>query len=305
MPEALPELVWFSLLFFCFAFVWCARKLIAALFKPVFSVANIIPLIGPSLDSFLHSIESDVDNALGDIEHNIDALMGASWHRFAELNEWLWKELKKHTLIGQLLSAEIKALKHAYAFVRNLAHEAKSAVEHLPKQIRTLEREYKGIEHKVKALEKDFAHGIGDDVLPRLKSLDKEVTHIIHSTIPAIRAAESDADRAISDLYSWAKGKASLVGVGTFSVAVATALAALGLGWLRCSNNPFSKSKTPCSLWDDLAKLLGLAGILAVGFTFQEFVDAASEVAAGIGTFVGDLEAPFVAPLPPLPPPQG
>src|SRR5262249_24743452 len=156
-----------------------------------------------------------------------------------------------------------------------------------------------------KAIERDISRGIGDDVLPRLKTLDREISKLLHKTIPSIRAAERDADAAISDLYEWAKGKASLIGVGTFSLAVATALTALGLGWLRCSNNPFSKSKNACGLWDVLSKVLGLAGLLAVGFTFQEFVDAASEVAGGIGTFVGDLEAPFVTPLPPLPPPEG
>jgi hypothetical protein len=304
MPEAVPELVWFSLLFFAFAFVWSARKLLAAMFDPFISVLAHIPLFGGFSADFLKKMEQDIDNKLGSIEHGIDALMGASFHRFVELNEWLWREFKKHTLIGQLLSAEYSALTHAYEYLRGLAHRAVAVAESIPHSVRQLEREYHGIEHRVKTIEREIAHGIGDDVLPRLKTLDREIDRLEHKTIPAIRAAERDAEAAISDLYEWAKGKASLLGVGTFSLAVAAALAALGLGWLRCSNNPFSKSKAPCSLWDDLAKLLGLAGLLAIAFDFQEFVDAAETVASGIGGAVTSIEGTFPLALPPLPPPN-
>lgn len=304
MPEALPELVWFALLLFCFAFVWAARKVIHALFSAVFGLIPKAPVIGPALDSFLHGIERDVDNALGSVEAGIDGLMGASWHRFAELNRLLFHEFEKHALIGQLLAEAVSELTHGYHYVRNLAHEARALAEALPHRIKTLERELHGIEHGLKTFEREIRHGIGHDVLPRLKSLDHELSHIEHKTIPAIRAAERQADSAISNLYEWAKGKASLIGVGTFSVAVATALTALGLDWLRCKENPFRTAKDPCGLWTVLSKVLGLAGLLTVGFNFAEFVKAASEVAGGIGSFVGDLEAPFVAPLPPLPPPE-
>jgi hypothetical protein len=264
MPEALPELVWFSLLFFCFAFVWAARKLLAAMFDPFISVLSHIPLFGGFSADFLRTIEQDIDNHLGDIEHGIDALMGASWHRFAELNEWLWRELKQHTAIGQLLAWEVKQLAHAYSFVRNSVHDLAGLHTWVNSRLKGLEREYNGIEHRVKSIERELSHGIGDDVLPRLKTLDREIGRLEHKVIPGLRAAEREADAAISDLYEWAKGKASLLGVGTFALAVATALEALGLGGLRCPQFSNLLRKYGCGLGTLLDGIIGLLGALFV-----------------------------------------
>lgn len=305
MPEALPELVWFAVVLFCFAFVWTSRKLLTALFGGIASLVGHIPFVGGAVSDAVHSTNQAVANALGSVESGLDSLIGASFHRLAELNLWLWREFKRHAGLLNIVADEIRLLSFAYAHLHGLAHRALAFAESIPHRLHQVERKYYGIEHRVRTVERTIEHGIGHDVLPRIKSLDHELSHLEEKVIPSIRAAERDAAAAISDLYAWARGKASLLGVGTFTLAVATALTALGLGWLRCSSNPFTKSKNPCGLWSVLEKVLGLAGLLAVGFNFQEFVDAASEVAGGIGTFVGDLEAPFVAPLPPLPPPQG
>jgi hypothetical protein len=262
MPEALPELVWFSLLFFCFAFVWAARQVLASTFGAVIAVLAHIPLFGGFSADFLHTIEQDLDNKLGSIEHGIDALMGASWHRFAELNEWMWRELKQHTLIGQLIAWEVKELANAYHHLRNLAHDAHDIADVLRHPVRELQHLYHGIEQRVRQIEHDVSKGIGDDVLPRLKTLDREIGRIEHKVIPGLRAAEREADAAISDLYEWAKGKASLLGVGTFALAVATALEALGLGGLRCPQFSNLLRKYGCGLGTLLDGIIGLLGTL-------------------------------------------
>jgi hypothetical protein len=264
MPEALPELVWFSLLFFCFAFVWAARKVLGVIFEPFIGAVSWIPGLGGLTASGLRAVEQDLDNKLGSIEHGIDALMGASWHRFAELNEWMWRELKQHTLIGQLIAWEVKELANAYHHLRNLAHDAHDIADVLRHPVRELQHLYHGIEQRVRQIEHDVSKGIGDDVLPRLKTLDREIDRIEHKVIPSIRAAEREADAAISDLYEWAKGKASLLGVGTFALAVAAALEALGLGGLRCPQFSNLLRKYGCGLGTLLDGIIGLLGALFV-----------------------------------------
>ncbi len=304
MPEALPELVWFALLFFCFAFVWAARKLLTAMLSPIINLIGQIPLAGSAAAGFLVTIEQDIDSKLGSIEGGIDSLMGSSFHRLAELNEWLWTEFKRHTTIGWLLAQEVSLLTRGYEYLKGRANHAVSLAEAIPHDVRRIEREFTGIEHRVKTLEHKLAHGIGDDVLPRLKSLDKELGRLEHKTIPAIRAAEADAESAISDLYSWARGKAALIGVGTFAFAIAAVIGNDVFNLLKCDGAGAIARKYRCGLWNLLGNLLGLAAFLTIAFDFRQFVNASEEVATFIGGALGEFEGAFPLSLDPLPPPN-
>ncbi len=287
MPEALPELVPLALEFFCFALVWCARILAVAVLGIIADSVGNFPYLGDALRGAVKSVEQAVSNALGKVEHGIGSLVGETWHRFAQLNMWLWREFTQHSLIGWLLAQELSLLKHAYSYlhgrVSNLTHShtAQNA------RVKTLERELHGIERQVKTLEREVSHGIGDDVLPRLRTLDKEIAKIENSTIPAIRAAEADAADAISNLYEWARGKATLLGVGTFSLAVATALGALGLGNLRCPAFLRALGRSNCGLGNLLEDLLGL-------FADVLFLEAFCDYLPEIEKVVGVIEEPLV-----------
>lgn len=289
MQEAIPELTWFAVLMFCFAFVWTARKVIAVLLGPIIAVVASLPLVGGISADFLHTIEQDLDNKLGAIEHGIDKLMGASFHRFAELNDWLWREFKQHTLIGQLIAFEIRKLVDLYHYLRNLSHHNTAATEVVQHRTKTLERELHGIEHEVRELKRDYAKGIGDDVLPRLKTLDREIGRIEHKTIPAIRAAEADADTAIGNLYDWVKGKASIVGVGTFALAVASVIGANAFRLLRCPSFGNLGQKRGCGLWNDLDDLLSLVAIPLEIASLYELIGVAQTVTEEVTKGVEDL----------------
>src|SRR5207302_10643121 len=65
--------------------------------------------------------------------------------------------------------------------------------------------------------------------------------------------------------WDWLRSHPLSAATGVFAGAVAVALGRLGLGWLRCRSNPFTRSKNPCGLWADLGALLGLttAALLA------------------------------------------
>lgn len=288
MPEALPELVPLALLFLCFAFVWAARKLLAAMFGAVIDAVNAahIPYLGGYIHDGLHAMEQAIDNALGSVENGIDSLMGSCWHRFAQLNNWLWDEFKNHSLIGSLTAQLVGELTHGYHYLHNIALGNTQAHAHDAARIKSLEREYRGIEGQVKTLERDYSHGIGHDVLPRLKTLEREAARIENVQLPAAIAAQRQADSAISNLYDWAKGKASLIGVGTFSFAVAVALDALGLAALKCTNFKNLLGRFGCGLGTLLNDLLGLA---IAGIALESVCEFLPEVEAAFGAVAGPM----------------
>ena len=260
MPEALPELVWFALLLFCFAFVWAARKLIAGMFKPIIDGINAahVPYVSAAISGALGAVEQAISDALGSVEHGIDQLMGSSWHRLAELNMWLWREFTAHTTIGWLTAQIVSEVVHAYHYLRGQVHDLTHSHTATSARVKSLEKEYRGIEHKVKQLERDLSHGIGNDVLPRLKALEREAGRIENVELPAAVAAQDQAQSAIDNLYAWAKGKAALVGVGTFALAVSAALDAIGLSGLKCPSFLNSLKNRGCGLWNGLEDMLGL-----------------------------------------------
>lgn len=258
MPEAIPELIWFALLLFTFALVYVVRRFIEALFTPIIAAVGHVPLLGDALRGALVSVEQSISNALGHVENGLDALMGASWHRLAQLTDWLWKELKGHATLLATLAATLAGFGNVLAAIRALVHHSVNTGAGTTARVKTLERELHGIEHQVKTLERDVSKGIGHDVLPRLKSLDRELNRVENKTIPAIEAADAQASSAISDLWMWIHSHVVVAGTDSFAAAVAVALTALGLGGLRCPSFGRLLGKWGCGLGNLLDGLLGL-----------------------------------------------
>ena len=304
MPVVLPELVWFALLLFSFAVVYAARHLVEALFKPVIAVVGSIPGLGGALSSALSKIEQAISDAFGVVESKIDTALGASWHLTARYMDDLWHEIETHGRDILTLAELVAPFGSVIAAVRALAHGATSALHGIEHGVRDLRKLWQGIEHRVKQLEHDLTRGIGHDLRLSLKADEKELHHLERRVIPAIRGDVATVEGEVGSLYDWAKGKADLIGIGTFAVAVAAVLSTLGLDWLKCKENPFSQSKNPCGLWSVLGRVLGLAAFLTIAFDFREFVTASDEVAGFIGSAVSQFEGSFPLALDPLPPPE-
>ena len=278
MPEAIPELIWFALLLFLFAFVYVVRKLIEALFGPIIAAVGRIPLLGGALRGALSAVEQSISQALGSVEHGIDKLMGASFHRFAELNLWLWREIRGHASLLAQIASFIPGLGNVVAGLRALVHHFEHTNAHQGAKLKALDRELRGIEHEVKELKRDLSRGIGHDLRIHIKALEKELGHIEHKTIPAIQSDVATTDNAISNLYDWAKGKADLIGIGTFAGAVAAVLSKLGLDWIKCKEAKHLYDQRGCAMWSDLANLLGIAFIGAEIASLDELIGVAQSV---------------------------
>lgn len=282
MAEALPELVWLALLLFLFALVYVSRKFVHAIFSPIIDVASAVPGLGGLLSGALNNVAQSIDNALGSVEHDIDHLMGASWHRFAQLNEWLWRELRGHAVLIAQIAADLFGFGNVVADLRSLFHHSIAGSKGIDAKIKTLERELHGIEGQVKTLERDMTKGIGHDLRTHIKALERDLSHVEHKTIPAIQSDVATADSAISNLYEWAKGKADLLGVGTFAGAVAGVLSLVGLDWLACRSRNSVNGKSGCALWNDIEQLLGAAIVTGLALDLPALIREAQKVTPGI-----------------------
>ena len=279
---ALGGLIEIALLLFAFAFVWTSRKLIQALFGWLISFLESIPAIGKYLASPFHTVEQAVANALGTAENAIDAAIGASWHLLARYTEWLWMEIRGHAVLALEIVSGIYPLVAAYHWVKSVIDHLLSRDTVTKAQVKALEKEYQGIDKQIRELEKEY-HGIDQlHVRHRLGRIETELGTIESQTIPAIQQSEQDAASAINNLYDWAKGKAALLGVGTFATAVTAVLSAVGLDWIACRGRNDVNGKSGCALWNDLESLLGAALVTGLALDLPALIAEAQAVTPGI-----------------------
>lgn len=287
---ALAPLVSLALLVVAFGIVWSIRKLLNALFGWLIAILSHIPQIGGYLEGALHTAEQAVSNALGAAEHAIDAAIGASWHLLARYVEWLWREIRGNAVLALEIATGIYPVVVAVRWVKShvlhldAAHVVSSA------RTRTLEHEYHGIDVRVRKLEREL-HGIDQvKVTARLGKIEAEIGTIEAQTIPSIQQAESDAASAINNLYDWVKGKAALLGVGTFVTAIAGAFGLSSLAGFLCNEFRNILGRGCSGLWSGLDNLLGWLVDL---FIITEICDVLPLLDAA----VSDIATPLVVAL--------
>lgn len=252
MP-ALLELTPYALALLCLGLALLALAIVKALFGPLGG----LPLVGGAIRSAENTIVQALTDALGLAFQATDALMGGTLHHLARLWDWLWNELKANASFLAGIAPLIALIVKEAQGISSLVHRLTRTNTHSDARLKAVTKELGRLERREKALERDLARGIGEDVLPRIRALDREIAKIRTQTIPAIEAADAQAESAISNLYEWAKGKASLLGVGTFAYAVAAAIGLDALRALRCPSFLSSFTNRGCGLWNGLESLLG------------------------------------------------
>jgi hypothetical protein len=314
VPEvALPELIFYALLFLALAFAWASRKLTQALFGNLISALQSIPAIGSTLAAPFQYIERAIIGACESIESGCDSLMGAAWHATARLLDWSWREIRSHAGAIAALATPIGLLIAGYHALRALIHHLAGIGHVASAAVKTLEREYHGIEHRVRAIEREIARGIGHDLRIQVKALEQEVTGLEQKVIPDIRAIADTAEADVTALQQWVSKNAVLVGTSILTGAVAWALGQLGLGGLRCNGLLNSLKNRGCGLWNGLEDILGLLVDTAVLLNVCDLIGpleaVVSDVAApvvvtltdiGAGLCAGGIGAPPALPVPNL-----
>lgn len=237
-----------------------------------------VPWVGGQLANAARSMAQAISHACGVAVQGITHLIGTAFHATARLVDHTYHQFRSHAVAiyqaADLLNHIASAIHRLKATV---AHAVGSVGAVLPR-VKTLEKEWHGIEHRVKTLERKISQGIGHDLRIRIKALEKEYTGLRDTVIPNVRGIAQHAEHEVTDLRQWVEDHALLVGTTALTGAVAWALSSLGLGWLRCNSNPFNNNKNACGLWGDLSSLLGLATLAIAAADFEELVKEAQSL---------------------------
>lgn len=255
-----------------------AALAIALIMDKLAAVLDAVPGIGGWLASHVRSMAQAITNACGHLLSGIDKLIGAAWSHLSHYLNVMFSQFIAHSALIAHLAEIVAGSLYRVSGLRGLVHRLSRAVHVVLHRFTTMGREIYRLGKRVKHLEREIAQGIGDDVLPRVKSLERELDRVETKTIPGIKRIADDAWHEADNLYEWAKGKASLIGVGTFATAVTAVLAAVGLDWIACRSRNNVNGKSGCALWNDLGALLGVAFIAAELASLDELIGVAQVV---------------------------
>lgn len=252
---AVPELVPLAALLFAAALTLVAVAIIKGLFRPLTG----LPLgIGSVIGGLLDTATQALTNFVGLAVQGAEKIVGLSFHEMARLVDWIGSEIVKHAVVLEQLATLVGRQLYSVTGLRALVNDLTRTWHGIEQGVRTLTKEYHGIEGRLRTLERDLAKGIGHDLRVSIRALDKELAHVENSTIPAIREAEQSAAASIDNLYAWARGKAALIGVGTFAYAISVAIGVNAWKMIRCAGFGNFWNTRKCGLWSDLEGLLAL-----------------------------------------------
>ncbi len=270
-------LVWAVGFALCLLCVYLAK----ALFGAADSAVGWIPWLGKIVTKPLTSIEQKIVSFMSQAAASSDAKMGAAFHELARVIDWIGEEINRHANLLELLAgivagaAGLSALQQAIAQLFRHSKAAQATATHALKT--------------AIALPRTIRHGIGEDVLPRIKSLERTVGGVIAWDLPGIRAGERSLGRGLDSLWKWTHRHTLLAGTLGFTAAVGWALSRLGAGWTRCNNwNRIGKQVCSSPL-GDVEALLGLVATGAVLADFRELIKLAQSVEHGTAVVIQDI----------------
>ena len=223
------------------------------------------PYIGGWLANKAAAVEQAILNALGSAFSGIDQFIGHCIHTLSRFFDGLWHDIELTAANVARVANLQSVIAHAMHGVKVASHAVAKAAHGIDAVVRDLEKEYHGIEHRVRSLAREIHRGIGHDLRLGLRKAEKDIAHIENHVVPSIREAEAQAAKAIENLYAWARGAASLIGVGTFAFAVTAVLADLFGSFLRCAAWKGVFNRLTCGMGQLLLDLLdGLIAVMVV-----------------------------------------
>lgn len=235
-----------------------AALAIALIMSKVGAAFQSVPVVGSAIAGASKSVAKAITSACGSLMGGIEHLVGAGLHLLGRyLDRQLEGLVADATLIKQLAELVGGAL-YRVSGLRALVNQLSRATHNVLHRFVAEGRLIGRLIHRVKTLEHDLHTGIGEDVLPRIKSLDRELAKVEHKVIPAIEADVASVESDVSALRRWITANLPAVGTDAFATAIAVALGLLGLGGLRCSTLLNSLRNRGCGLWQGLEDLLGL-----------------------------------------------
>lgn len=289
MPAALAELAPILLALVALGLATLATVLVYALFHPFVSFLESIPGIGGLIAYPFKKAEQFLLTALAKAEAGVDHLIGIMFHLLAQQFNWLWREFKAHAAwfgpAALLILAAVNAIHH----LRHLVHGGIADVRHFIGRVKTLEKEWHGIEHRVKTLERRIAHGIGHDLRIHIKALERWEDVAKGELAAAEKAFTQTIPAEIANLKQWLGIKPGTRYLDWVAALGLAALASLGLDFLKCDNAKSMSRNRGCSTWSALDDLLGLVALGIVAAEFETLIHEAQELTEGAVTVFDDV----------------
>lgn len=265
MVIALPVL--FDILFWvgCLIFIFLCLQITKAFFKITGTSLGWIPGVGGWLKSGVHSIEQRIVSVMSAAVVTCDAQIGAAFHALARIIDWMGREINAHanllSLLASLLlgAAPVELVKLLTGEIRR----AVRAVTHMAIQAQA----------RTVTITRTITRSVAVDVLPRLRTAERELGRVIARDIPRIRSADRTLGREITNLWKWTRAHTLQAGSLAFAGAVALALGRLGLGWTRCSKVG-QAGKNLCGMDAGLLESLLADSLVVVGsLSLVEFAE--------------------------------
>jgi hypothetical protein len=253
-------LLWGVALAVCLGVVYFAK----AFFGLAGGLLGKLPVVGGWIDSGLTSIEHKIVSTMSSAAAASDAKVGAAFHELARVIDWIGHEIASHANLIHTLATIITG----QAFADQLMHVYRL----LTSRIGVIEHDVNIAIRRVNVAEKRLAHGIGADVLPRVKAIEGEFAHVIEHDLASLRARERALEDGALNTFRWIKTHPLALASTAFAGAVAIALQRLGGSWIRC--NRWNRiGKQVCGVDANLIEgLLGLTFTALAISDFQELV---------------------------------
>lgn len=256
LVPALPLLAELLLLVLTLGILYSLKYVVRAFFGLAGGALGKLPVVGGWLNTGVHTIENKVSGIMGEAVSSVEAAVGASWHQLARLVDWVGHELRSHgNLLWMLATVTLGqewagVIRHAIADFRAHAGGITKAV-----QTQTV---------RIIHVEERLRHGIGEDVLPRVRGLERTVDRVIGRDLAHVRARLRHLEDEAIATFRWIRAHPGVLATSAITGAVALALARLGGSWIRCRNwNRVGKAVcgVPYGLVEDLfaASLVGFA----------------------------------------------
>lgn len=264
-----------------------AALAIALIMDKLSSILAGVPWVGGKLSDAVKSMAKAITNAAGTLEHGIDSIVGAAWHALSRYVDKLFNQFVTHSAIilhlAQIVGSGLYSVSGLRSLVRSISHVAHAAYS----GVKTLEREFHGIEHRVKTLEREIGAGIGDDVRVHVKALERWEKAAKAQLKADEKAITQTLPGELTQLENFIK---AIPGTRYLDWVAGIVTAALGLEvWnlLRCNFLRNLWGSRGCGLWQGLDDLLSLFFDAVI---FADFCGLLPEAEA----LFADLEGPLV-----------
>ncbi len=288
--EALPEILFLALVFFSLALAFSAKALSHALLGGIVAALETIPLIGSSLAGPFRAVDQAIGDACGAIVSKCEALVGASFHVFARLLDWEWRQIVGEAAallhVARLVGNGI----YSVTGLRTIVHQLEKVWHGIEHGVKTLTKDFHRLEGRVKTLEREIAGGIGHDLRIHIKALEKWEAVAKAQLAADAKAITQTLPAELTQLENFIK---AIPGVSYLDWAAGIVTAALGVEifrLFRCSSLLNSAKNRGCGLWNGLEDLLGL-------FVDVLFFASACEILVELSPFISDVAVPAVVAL--------